>query len=100
LPRPLTSHQRNILQQVIDMDGEAYLGRIRRRIKELTGSDISLGRASDLLLRMETRQWIKSKVGHARMTQKRGDGPAFELNKRVKFYWILPAGKAVLGEVE
>jgi len=97
LPRDLTPNQRNILQQIHDLDGKGYLEHIRRSIKLITGKDISPGRASDLLMRMERRSWVESKDGHIE-TEWKGRGGCKAKGKRyVRLYRILPGGVAALG---
>ena len=76
-----------ILLAVVRLANEAYGVRIRREIEARTGRAISPGAIYTALDRLESRSFIRSRMGTA--TPERG-------GRRKKYYTLEPAGLAAL----
>ena len=76
-----------LLYALVQLDGDAYGGRIRELIEARTGRSVSPGAIYTALDRMEQRGLVSSSLGEA--TAQRG-------GKRKRYYRIEPAGAELL----
>ncbi|MEM8969538.1 MAG: helix-turn-helix transcriptional regulator [Bacteroidota bacterium] len=79
-----------VLLTVAVLFDEAYGVAIKREIEERLGRSVSVGALQSALRRMETKGFLKSRLGEA--TQVRG-------GKRKRFFTVTPYGKQALTEV-
>jgi PadR family transcriptional regulator, regulatory protein PadR len=76
-----------LLFALVQLEGDAYGGRIREAIERRTGRAISPGAVYTALDRLETRGLVSSRLGDA--TPRRG-------GKRKRYYQIEPEGTELL----
>jgi PadR family transcriptional regulator, regulatory protein PadR len=76
-----------LLFAVVQLEGDAYGGRIREVIEQRTGRTISPGAVYTALDRLETRGLVSSQLGEA--SPRRG-------GKRKRYYQIEPSGTELL----
>ncbi|MEM9673762.1 MAG: helix-turn-helix transcriptional regulator [Bacteroidota bacterium] len=79
-----------VLLTVAVLYDEAYGVAIKREIEERLDRSVSVGALQSALRRMETKGFLKSRLGEA--TQVRG-------GKRKRFFTVTPYGKQALTEV-
>lgn len=86
----LTRQEEQILMAVLDLEDEAYLVTIRKKIKEYTGKSYSLGTIYVPLNRLEKKGYLESLLGEP--TAVRG-------GKGIKYYRLTQKGLNALEEI-
>ncbi len=76
-----------VLAAILRGDGDAYGASIKREIEERTGRSPSLGALYATLSRLETKQYVRSRIGEA--TAERG-------GRAKRHYVIEPLGRRLL----
>ena len=76
-----------VLAAILRQAGDAYGASIKREIEERTGRSPSLGALYATLTRLESKKYIKSRMGEA--TAERG-------GRAKRFYTLQPVGQSLL----
>ena len=87
MTRAIGELEQLILFALIDLGDRGYGAAVNRTIETRTGRQVSLGAIYTGLDRLETRRFVKSRIGEP--TPERG-------GRRKKFYRVTPAGARAL----
>ena len=83
----LGSFEQLVLAALVRLGADGYGMSVREEIEERTGRDLAIGAVYATLDRMETKGYVRSRIGES--TAERG-------GKARRYYKMLPKGEAVL----